>query len=486
MHNMRRKSVQIRCGSTRSGILGAVGFVVAMTAATGCEVDSWLNPAIVGRWEPTPVVMPILDQLDIIDEPPAKAPGTTQVRRSDLLDNVNEYVIGPGDLITFTIFELIIPNVETVQTRRVDELGFVRLPVIGQMQVAGLTPSAVEKKLAETLEQMDVVKNAEVSVIVQEGRQRTYSVIGEPRVAGTGIGTYTIPHPNFRLLEAMALARGVPGQIKTLYVIRGANYVQPEIKAGEQGETQVGPDSAVSLAPSTTLELINQLAQGLDEGTGESAGPAKPQTLELAEDDEPRWAHVDNEWVRLDPMAVRTDTSQDEQPGADDESLPPPDSMIPRIVEVPYNRLLDGDMRYNVVIRPGDVIRVPAPVIGNVYIMGAINRGGTYALPGGKDLTLKQLIAAAGNLAETAIPERVDLIRRVNDDQEATVRLDLRAIFNGTQPDFYLKPNDLLNVGTNFFAPPLAVVRNGFRATYGFGFVLDRNFEYDVFGNNSY
>ena len=31
----------------------------------------------------------------------------------------------------------------------------------------------------------------------------------------------------------------------------------------------------------------------------------------------------------------------------------------------------------------------------------------------------------------------------------------------------------------------VAVVRNGFRATYGFGFVLDRNFEYDVFGNVS-
>ena len=67
----------------------------------------------------------------------------------------------------------------------------------------------------------------------------------------------------------------------------------------------------------------------------------------------------------------------------------------------------------------------------------------------------------------------------------AAVRLDLRAIFHGTQPDFYLKPNDLINVGTHFLATPLAVVRNGFRTTYGFGFVLDRNFEQDVFGDST-
>jgi len=431
--------------------------------------------------------MPILDQLDIIDEPPAKAPGTTQVRRSDLIDNINEYVIGPGDLITFTIFELIIPNVETVQTRRVDELGIVRLPVVGAVKIAGLTPSAVEKKLAASLEQMDVVKNAEVSVIVQEGRQRTYSVIGEPRVAGTGIGTYTIPHPNFRLLEAMALARGVPGQIKTLYVIRGANYVQPEIKTSPKVETDASP--AVSPAPVTTLELLDQLEQGLDDGA-DSPEPGRYEPVDIpaanpAGGDTPQWSHIDEQWVKVDPMSALASQSADDNTEADDESSSQLDALIPRIVEVPYNRLLDGDMRYNVVIRPGDVIRVPAPVIGNVYIMGAINRGGTYALPGDKDLTLKQLIAAAGNLSDLAIPERIDLIRRVNDDQEATVRLNLKAIFNGTQPDFYLKPNDLINVGTSFPATPLAVVRNGFRTTYGFGFVLDRNFEPDVFGSSS-
>jgi hypothetical protein len=40
----------------------------------------------------------------------------------------------------------------------------------------------------------------------------------------------------------------------------------------------------------------------------------------------------------------------------------------------------------------------------------------------------------------------------------------------------------MVNVGTSFWATPLAVIRGGFRASYGFGFLLDRNFGNDVFG----
>ena len=42
--------------------------------------------------------------------------------------------------------------------------------------------------------------------------------------------------------------------------------------------------------------------------------------------------------------------------------------------------------------------------------------------------------------------------------------------------------DDLVNFGTSFWATPLAVIRGGFRMSYGFGFLLDRNFGNDVFG----
>jgi protein involved in polysaccharide export with SLBB domain len=91
-------------------------------------------------------------------------------------------------------------------------------------------------------------------------------------------------------------------------------------------------------------------------------------------------------------------------------------------------------------------------------------------------------VSAAGGLSPTAIPNRVDLVRVIGKDREATIRVDLAAIRNRSEPDIYMRPDDHVIIGTNLIATPLAVIRNGFRMTYGFGFLLDRNFGNDVFG----
>ena len=54
--------------------------------------------------------------------------------------------------------------------------------------------------------------------------------------------------------------------------------------------------------------------------------------------------------------------------------------------------------------------------------------------------------------------------------------INLDAILAGDQPDFFLRPNDIINVGSTAVAPFLATIRNSFRMSYGFGFVYDRNF----------
>jgi polysaccharide export outer membrane protein len=54
--------------------------------------------------------------------------------------------------------------------------------------------------------------------------------------------------------------------------------------------------------------------------------------------------------------------------------------------------------------------------------------------------------------------------------------VDLDKIAKGLQPDFFIKPFDYINVGTSGTSRWLAQLRNAFRATYGFGFIYDRNF----------
>ncbi len=146
-----------------------------------------------------------------------------------------------------------------------------------------------------------------------------------------------------------------------------------------------------------------------------------------------------------------------------------------RLIRIPADKLLAGDPRYNIVIKPGDTIHVPVDIIGEFAIMGNVNRAGFINITG-RPMTLKMAIAAAGGLGPLAWPKHVEVVRRVGAKKEEIVLVDLDKIAAGEQPDFFIKPNDLVNVGTEATTRWRAVLRNAFRAAYGFGFVYDRNF----------
>ena len=191
--------------------------------------------------------------------------------------------------------------------------------------------------------------------------------------------------------------------------------------------------------------------------------------------------------VRIDEKSVPRDylekytVSEIEQLARKDIEDGTLDGRVTRLLKISYQDLVAGQSRLNVFVRPDDFINVVPPPTGVVYIDGEISRPGPYDLPASGQLTLSRLVAAAGGLGPLAIPERVDLVRRVG-DREATIRVNLAAIRERAEPDIALKSDDHVIIGTNFFAQPLAVIRNGFRMTYGFGFLIDRNWGTDIFG----
>jgi protein involved in polysaccharide export with SLBB domain len=146
-----------------------------------------------------------------------------------------------------------------------------------------------------------------------------------------------------------------------------------------------------------------------------------------------------------------------------------------RLIKIPIDKAIAGDPDYNIVIKPGDTIVVPLDVAGVYFIMGNVNRAGPVEMSGGK-VTLKQAIATAGNLGPLAWPQRCEITRQLGLNREETVSVDLEKIFNGEQPNIYIKPGDVINIGTHSTSRWRAILRNAFRATYGFGFVYDRNF----------
>jgi protein involved in polysaccharide export with SLBB domain len=155
-----------------------------------------------------------------------------------------------------------------------------------------------------------------------------------------------------------------------------------------------------------------------------------------------------------------------------------------RVIRVPLDRLQRGELEYNVVVRPNDTIIVPSPKVGEYYMGGHVGRPGVYSLTG-RNITLKQAIISAGMIDPLGWPERTEVIRRIGKDREMFVRVNLPKIFAGEQSDFYLRPYDTVNVGTNALAPFLAAIRNAFRFTYGFGFIYDQNFSPDSQANRN-
>jgi hypothetical protein len=189
---------------------------------------------------------------------------------------------------------------------------------------------------------------------------------------------------------------------------------------------------------------------------------------------EPRSDVTDNATVTGGMESTADQGARPTGEGFEFNDLQPPQNI--RVIRVPVAAVRRGDLRYNIAIRPKDQIVVPYLNVGEYYMGGHVATPGVYTLRA-NHVTLKQAVISARMLDSLAIPARTDVIRRLAPDREVYVRVDLDKVFAGTQPDFYLKPDDQVMVGTNFLAPFLAAIRGGFRMTYGFGFIYDRNFD---------
>ncbi|MCH9058303.1 MAG: polysaccharide biosynthesis/export family protein, partial [Planctomycetes bacterium] len=193
----------------------------------GCNWDSYLNPSTVGRWEMTPTTVPILTSLAVIEDQSATQVEYTDVTPEDLIPEIREYRISPGEQLEVTIFGLFVPGSPEKFFRVIDARGFVDLPQIGPVYVVGLTRDESETAIQQAAQ--PIVADAVVSVVLLSRRRETYSLIGSV----SGPGTFVIPEADFRLLEALSLSGAFNEDAKELYVIR-----QVALTGAAAGETQ--------------------------------------------------------------------------------------------------------------------------------------------------------------------------------------------------------------------------------------------------------
>ncbi len=480
--------------------------------SVGCEVDNYMDPSKTGYFEFAPTTMPILERIDVIQIAEKPFAEITQPVPEDLFPGSLEYRLRAGDVVQVQIYDLVVADQMDVSTCLVDQAGNIRLPTLGDVSAAGFTLSGLENEISDRLK--GSIDDPLITVALQSGQSFEFTIYGV--VNGTGV--YSIPRPDYRVMDALAMAGGTLGTTENIYVIREIplnERVNSDLKNRTQGDGSISSSSSSttpSNTPSSNMDMESLIDQLEDSGSTNRSG-----TPGMVRQDDDSLLDL-NALDQQDSYASgsQADSSQDYRRPAEfkggstsgyrfdqkrevwvpvgggqqdvEMMLPVNDatarsrSYATRVIQIDYQRLARGDSELNVVIRPEDRIFVEPPTEGNVYIGGEINRPGVFTLPRAGRLTLSRLITAAGGFGPIAIPSRVDLVRKIGPNRETAIRVNLSAIRNRSEPDIYMQPDDHVIIGTNFWAQPLAVVRNGFRASYGFGFLLDRNFGNDVFG----
>jgi protein involved in polysaccharide export with SLBB domain len=451
---------------------------------SGCETNDYFNPAeppIVSK-DAKPLVVPILDTLDKgVEDSQVTFPQAQDVSARDLIPSVSDYTIGKTDTVSVSIFDLLGEGTgETPKVVRVSETGMISLPFIPPVKAEGLTEHQLELAVIKAYQDAKLIKNARVTVQVVEARARTFSIQGNVGAAGE----YQITRPDFRMLDAMVTAHAPNVSIGAdyAYIIRKISAETPTPPpATEPSETPGSTPPATPpgdlLAPQSSATPVNPgHTMLMDQPAGNNNNLLAPGS------DEGASGMIEGKPAPGNPNLTEPTNPTDVQPAAPGEAAggfefnAPKEPSDVRIIRVPIDQLRQyGQLKYNVVIRPGDMIIVPDPQTGTYYMAGHVQRSGVYSLTG-THITLKQAWSAAGGGDDLAIPHRTEIIRRISPDKEVVVRIDMIKIWNFEQPDMYLRPNDIVWVGTDIWAPFIASIRNSFRLTYGFGFLYDRNF----------
>ena len=158
--------------------------------------------------------------------PKAVDPRTTELSAA--------YQIGPEDLLDISVWK----NVELSRVVPVRPDGKVSLPLVNDIQAAGLTPTELRDRITTKL--AEYIPAPEVSVMVREVHSRKVAVVGAVKMPGR----YEMKSP-MTVLEAIALAQGLSdfASRDRIVVLREVNGKTTEIpfnyrKIGDNGSQQ--------------------------------------------------------------------------------------------------------------------------------------------------------------------------------------------------------------------------------------------------------
>jgi polysaccharide export outer membrane protein len=167
------------------------------------------------------------------------------VASSPVAANDPDYKIGPQDILTITVWKE--PDVSREVPVRPD--GKISLPLLNDVDAAGLTPMQLASSLTESLKKF--ISSPQVTVIVKEINSRRVYVIGEVVRAGT------FPLlPKMTVLQIVSSCGGFTqfANPKKIYVLRTKDGKQTKIPFNyKEVVSGKNPEQNIELQPGDTV-----------------------------------------------------------------------------------------------------------------------------------------------------------------------------------------------------------------------------------------
>jgi polysaccharide export outer membrane protein len=118
--------------------------------------------------------------------------------------------------------------------------------------------------------------------------------------------------------------------------------------------------------------------------------------------------------------------------------------------DVSVKTLMDAsNPRANILVKPTDVISVPRADL--VYVVGAVNKAGGFALTDRGNITVLQAVSLAEGLQKTSAPKNAKIVRggATGSGSKEEIHVNLSKILSGSAPDMPLLANDILFIPTS-------------------------------------
>jgi polysaccharide export outer membrane protein len=325
------------------------------------------------------------------------------------------YIIGPEDVLRLFVWQN--PDLSGETIVRPD--GYISLPLIGEIQVSGLTVTTLQSKL--TAAYREFIADPQIAIIPERLNSRRVFFLGQIRgteeMAKQG-GLFL--RGNNTLLENVAGIEFLPDADLAEAFVARKDFIIPVnlerlIKGGELSQNiRLQPGDTV-VVPAATKDILMLGALN------------KPGRYKLKQRDT-----LLSALAMAEGLAENADLLQ--------AYLAREGAILP----INFKRLLEGgDVSQNLLLKDKDFVYVPDVNDNKVFVLGEAIRPGVVRF--NEEITIVEALAEVGDVTDRAQRSRV-LVVRGNLQQPQIIEVDMNQIVSGQQNPLPLQRNDIVYV----------------------------------------